>query len=139
MTVRTGCFGADAVGPAPEIRHGIGGNGVGGGSSPQGRCPLRRHCRKISVRSLEPNEGIQGGCGGGMVLMSEYLHEQTSLTAGTIAHDDELATNLGHLRGGQYGNQDRQQSHRALCGSKMEKMKGKEGVWWTQRAGRDDC
>jgi len=33
----------------------------------------------------------------GMILMSEYLHEQTSLTAGTIAHDDELASNLGHL------------------------------------------
>jgi hypothetical protein len=32
-----------------------------------------------------------------MVLMSEYLHEQTGLTAGTIAHDDELASNLGHL------------------------------------------
>jgi hypothetical protein len=25
------------------------------------------------------------------------LHEQTSLTAGTIADDDELATDLGHL------------------------------------------
>ena len=29
--------------------------------------------------------------------MSEYLHEQTGLTAGTIADDDELASNLGHL------------------------------------------
>lgn len=29
--------------------------------------------------------------------MSEYLHEQTGLTAGTIAYDDELATDLGHL------------------------------------------
>lgn len=27
----------------------------------------------------------------------EYLHEQTGLTAGTIADDDELATDLGHL------------------------------------------
>ena len=26
-----------------------------------------------------------------------YLHEQTGLTAGTIADDDELATDLGHL------------------------------------------
>lgn len=33
----------------------------------------------------------------GVVLMSEYLHEQTGLTAGTIADDDELASNLGHL------------------------------------------
>lgn len=33
--------------------------------------------------------------------MSEYLHEQTSLTAGTIADDDELATDLGHLDTGQ--------------------------------------
>lgn len=32
-----------------------------------------------------------------MILMSEYVHEQTGLTAGTIAHDDELASNLGHL------------------------------------------
>lgn len=31
------------------------------------------------------------------VLMSEYLHEQTGLTAGTIANDDELATDLSHL------------------------------------------
>lgn len=36
-----------------------------------------------------------------MVLMSEYLHEQTGLTAGTIADDDELATDLGHLDTGQ--------------------------------------
>jgi hypothetical protein len=27
----------------------------------------------------------------------EDLHEQTGLTAGTIADDDELATDLGHL------------------------------------------
>jgi hypothetical protein len=33
--------------------------------------------------------------------MSEYLHEQTGLTAGTIADDDELATDLGHLDTGQ--------------------------------------
>lgn len=26
-----------------------------------------------------------------------HLHEQTGLTAGTIADDDELATDLGHL------------------------------------------
>ena len=31
--------------------------------------------------------------------MSEYLHEQTGLTAGTITDDDELATDLGHLDG----------------------------------------
>jgi hypothetical protein len=36
-----------------------------------------------------------------VVLMSEYLHEQTGLTAGTIADDDELATNLSHLDTGQ--------------------------------------
>lgn len=29
--------------------------------------------------------------------MSGYLHEQTGLTAGTIAYDDELATDLSHL------------------------------------------
>lgn len=33
--------------------------------------------------------------------MWEYLHEQTGLTAGTIADDDELATDLGHLNTGQ--------------------------------------
>jgi hypothetical protein len=33
--------------------------------------------------------------------MSEYLHEQTGLTAGTIADDDELATDLSHLDTGQ--------------------------------------
>lgn len=27
----------------------------------------------------------------------DNLHQKTSLTAGTIAHDDELAANLGHL------------------------------------------
>lgn len=27
----------------------------------------------------------------------QYSHEQTGLTAGTIANDDELATDLGHL------------------------------------------
>ena len=31
--------------------------------------------------------------------MLRDLHEQTGLTAGTIAHDDELATDLGHLQG----------------------------------------
>ena len=29
--------------------------------------------------------------------MSGHLHQKTGLTAGTIANDDELATDLGHL------------------------------------------
>lgn len=32
-----------------------------------------------------------------VILMSRYLHEQTGLTAGTIAYDNELASDLGHL------------------------------------------
>jgi hypothetical protein len=28
-----------------------------------------------------------------------YLHQQTGLTAGTIANNDELATNLSHSAG----------------------------------------
>lgn len=39
--------------------------------------------------------------------MSEYLHEQTGLTAGTIANDDELATDLGHLDTGQRVSNDK--------------------------------
>lgn len=42
------------------------------------------------------NKGIKGDAES-VVLMSKYLHEQTGLTAGTIAYDDELATDLGHL------------------------------------------
>ena len=45
--------------------------------------------------------GFKGGDAEWTVLMSEYLHEQTGLTAGTIADDDELATDLGHLDTGQ--------------------------------------
>ena len=43
MTVRMGCFGADAVGPVPEIRHEIGGHGVvGGGELTSGKVPFEK-------------------------------------------------------------------------------------------------
>lgn len=29
--------------------------------------------------------------------MEVHLHQKTSLTAGTITHDDKLATDFGHL------------------------------------------
>jgi hypothetical protein len=43
MIVRTTCFGADAVGAVPEIRHEIGCHGViGGGELTSGKVPFEK-------------------------------------------------------------------------------------------------
>lgn len=68
--------------------------------------------------------------------MSKYLHEKTGLTAGTIAYDDELATDLGHLQGGKvsdHGSQSKAMQHSVILAEKYtQKMEhagsGGEGV-----------
>lgn len=47
--------------------------------------------------------------------MSENLHEQTGLTASTIANDDELATDLGHLDTGQRVSNDKRFRDQQRC------------------------
>lgn len=69
-----------------------------------GKVPLEKTLAEDYGQFTEDHKKNQGGEREGdaewAVLMSEYLHEQTGLTAGTIAHDDELATDLGHLGSG---------------------------------------
>lgn len=92
MIGRSGGFGGPIKGPN---------DGGGGGVSPQGRFPWRKRCKRRLIR--DPNvkkERVRGGKGDLITLMSQgtvYLHEQTGLTAGTIANDNELASDLSHL------------------------------------------
>lgn len=70
-------------------------------------------------------------------LMSRYLHEQTGLTAGTIAHDNELASNFGHLEGGKVSvrkksNERRVSSQRGRCSD------GEGGGWGGEKGKRDE-
>ena len=67
-------------------------------SLPRGRCPWRKHC-ELQVRRPNQKKSKRGGWGKRPRKGSHfrYSHEQTGLTAGTIANDDELATDLGHL------------------------------------------
>jgi len=68
--------------------------------------------------------------------MSGYLHEKTGLTAGTIAYDDELATDLGHLQGDKvsdHGSRSKVMQHSGVLAAKcIQKMEhagsGGEGV-----------
>lgn len=48
----------------------------------------RAHCRRRQSRQV------------GWVQLDGYLHQQAGLTASTVANDDQLASNLGHVADG---------------------------------------
>lgn len=69
---------------------------------PLGRFPLRRHYRITTTTSASAPRTHQWVCPSPIEGSSEnrYVwnpHQQAGLAAGTIANDDEFASDLGHL------------------------------------------
>ena len=72
-----------------------------------------RGCADRGLGAVATNlrEGTLGEDTGGIVSTTQgeseqrdrHLHEQTGLSAGTVTDNDQLATDLSHLRGGSMG------------------------------------